>query len=181
MDDPDAELVVQCGRGDAAAIARLVRAKLPRMTALAHRLLGDAAEAEDVVQELFVRVWRQAPRWQPGRARFDTWMHRVALNLCTDRLRRRRLRPLPDDWDMADPAPDAMARIEAEDRAAAVDAALARLAPRQREAIVLTYYQGLSNQEAAAAMEIGVEALESLLARGRRALKAMLVGGDDGE
>jgi RNA polymerase sigma-70 factor (ECF subfamily) len=176
LDDPDGELVRRVGEGDTAAIEQLVARKLARMTALAHRLLGDAQEAEDVVQDLFVRVWRQAPGWQPGRARFDTWMHRVAINLCTDRLRKRHERPLPDDWDAADPAPDAEARIVAADRSVAIEAALGRLAPRQREAIVLTYYQELSNGEAAAAMAIGVEALESLLSRGRRALRDLLAG-----
>lgn len=178
MDDPDGELVRRVGAGDEEAIAQMVRAKLPRMHALAFRLLGDSAEAEDVTQELFVRVWRHAAAWVPGKARFDTWMHRVALNLCNDRLRKRRPLPLADDWDAPDPTPLADERIEAEDRATAVDRALADLPPRQREAIVLTYYQALSNQEAAATMEINVDALESLLARGRRGLKARLGGGD---
>ncbi len=178
MDDPDGELVRRVGEGDEAAIAQLVRAKLARMVALGSRLLGDAAEAEDMAQELFVRVWRHAAGWQPGQARFDTWMHRVALNLCNDRLRKRRPLQLAEDWDAADPAPGADMEIEAADRAAAVDAALDALPPRQREAIVLTYYQALSNYEAAAVMEVKVDALESLLARGRRALKAKLGGGD---
>ncbi len=177
-DDPDGELVRRVGDGDVQAIELLVARKLPRMSALARRLLGDAAEAEDVVQELFVRVWRQAPRWRPGAAKFDTWMHRVALNLCTDRLRRRREVPLPEDWDAPDPAPAPDAALEAERQSDRVGRALASLAPRQREAIVLTYYQELPNREAAEAMGIGVDALESLLARGRRALRERLEGGN---
>jgi RNA polymerase sigma-70 factor (ECF subfamily) len=177
-DDPDGDLVRRVGAGDPHAIAELVARKLPRMTALAFRLLGDAAEAEDVVQDLFVRTWAQAPRWQPGGAKFDTWMHRVALNLCTDRLRKRRDVPLPDDWDAPDPAAAADAEIEAEEDKDRVGRVLAALAPRQREAIVLTYYQEYSNREAADLMGVQVDALESLLARGRRALKARLVGGE---
>lgn len=177
-DDPDGDLVRRVGEGDAHAIAELVARKLPRMTALAHRLLGDPAEAEDIVQELFVRVWRHASRWQPGVAMFDTWMHRVALNLCTDRLRKRRDAPLPDDWDAPDPAIAADDVIEADEEKDRVGRALAALAPRQREAIVLTYYQELSNREAADLMGIRVDALESLLARGRRALKERLGHGD---
>src|SRR3982751_1948529 len=99
LQDPDGDLVRRVGEGDALAIEALVARKLPRMTALAYRLLGDRGEAEDVVQEVFVRVWRGAATWQPGAARFDTWMHRVALNLCTDRLRKRRETALPQDWD----------------------------------------------------------------------------------
>jgi RNA polymerase sigma-70 factor (ECF subfamily) len=176
-DDPDGDLVRRVGEGDPHAVAELVARKLPRMTALAYRLLGDAAEAEDVVQDLFVRAWAQAPRWQPGAAKFDTWMHRVALNLCTDRLRKRREMPLPDDWDAPDPAATPEAALAAADESDRVDRALAALAPRQREAIVLTYYQELSNKEAAQLMEIEVDALESLLSRGRRALRERLRNG----
>lgn len=179
LDDPDGELVRRVGEGDVHAIEALVARKLPRMTALAQRLLGDQAEAEDVVQDLFVRVWKSAAAWRPGAAKFDTWMHRVAYNLCTDRLRKRREVPLPESWDAPDPQPLADAGISAEQQSDAVGRALAALAPRQREAIVLTYYQELPNREAAALMGIGVDALESLLARGRRALKARLEERDE--
>ena len=179
LDDPDGELVRRVGEGDAYAIEALVARKLPRMTALAQRLLGDQAEAEDVVQDLFVRVWKSAAAWRPGAAKFDTWMHRVAYNLCTDRLRKRREVALPESWDAPDPQPLADAGISAEQQSDAVGRALAALAPRQREAIVLTYYQELPNREAAALMGIGVDALESLLARGRRALKARLEERDE--
>ena len=173
-DDPDGDLVRRVGEGDPQAVEALVARKLPRMTALAQRLLGDRAEAEDVVQELFLRVWKSAAAWRPGAARFDTWMHRVAYNLCTDRLRKRREVALPEIWDAPDPQPLVDAEISARQQSDAVGRALADLAPRQREAIVLTYYQELPNREAAALMGIGVDALESLLARGRRALKARL-------
>lgn len=174
MEDPDGDLVRRAGEGDEAAADALVRRKLPRMLALARRLLNNATEAEDVVQDLFLRTWQQAPRWRPGHAKFDTWMHRVTLNLCTDRLRRRREQPLPDAWDAPDPAASADQVLEEVETGGRVEQALASLAPRQREALVLTYYQELPNKEAAALMEIGVDALESLLSRGRRALKAKL-------
>ena len=94
--DPDEDLVRRVGQGDPAAIQAMVARKLPRMLALAQRMLGDAAEAEDVAQEAMLRAWKQAPRWTPGEAKFDTWLHRVALNLCYDRLRRRRETPTDD-------------------------------------------------------------------------------------
>jgi len=87
--DPDAELVARVGAQDPAAVRMLVSRKLPRLLALATRMLGDRMEAEDVAQEAFVRIWKQAPHWGEGEARFDTWIHRVALNLCYDRLRGR--------------------------------------------------------------------------------------------
>lgn len=148
--------------------------KLPRMLNLANRMLGDAAEAEDVAQEVFLRVWREAPRWKPGAARFDTWMHRVALNLCYDRLRRRRVTPMADPPDQVDPGPAPDRALMATDVGRRVQAAMMALPERQREALALCHYQELGNIEAAAVMDISVEALESLLSRGRRALRATL-------
>ena len=180
MSDPDEELLARVGDGDPAAVRALVARKLPRLLALAGRMLGDPAEAEDVAQEAFVRAWKQAPSWRPGGARFDTWLHRVALNLCYDRLRRRRevVTDNPPEQPDDGPAPDR--GLEAKDVGDRVAAAMRRLPDRQREAIVLCHYQELSNIEAAAMMGVSVEALESLLGRGRRALRAALadmVGG----
>ncbi|MEN5146235.1 RNA polymerase sigma factor [Brevundimonas diminuta] len=172
--DPDEDLVRRVGEGDPAAVQAMVARKLPRMLTLAQRMLGDAAEAEDVAQEAMLRAWRQAPRWTPGQARFDTWLHRVGLNLCYDRLRRRReiaTDVFPERIDDG-PAPDR--GLLAAETGAQVQAALSRLPERQREAIVLCHYQELGNIEAAALMEISVEALESLLSRGRRALRIAL-------
>ena len=175
MIDPDGELVRQAGAGDARAAEMLVRRHLPKMVGLARRMLNDKADAEDVAQELFLRVWREAPRWRPGAAKFETWMHRVALNLCYDCMRRRRERPDPDAGvALADPAPLASEAWLAQQRSAKVHAALAALPARQRAAITLVHFQELTNIAAAEALEISVEALESLLARGRRTLKAAL-------
>lgn len=173
--DPDAELLWQVAAGDAQAVRTMVSRKLQRLLALATRMLGDASEAEDVAQECFVRIWHQAPRWRPGAAKFDTWLHRVALNLCTDRLRRRRevLMAAPPDSADPDPLPDQ--RLADRQSDALVVSALAAIPERQRAAIILFHYQELTNIEAAAAMEISVEALESLLARGRRALRKLLI------
>lgn len=172
--DPDDELVRRVGQGDPAAVQALVARKLRRVLALAERMLGDSAEAEDVAQEAFFKVWRNAPRWRPGAARFDTWLHRVTLNLCYDRLRRRRERPVADPPETADPGPAPDRGLLAADVGRQVRAALQALPPRQRAAIVLCHYQELGNIEAAALMGVTVEALESLLSRGRRALKAAL-------
>ena len=152
-----------------------MRKHLPRIVGLARRMLSDAAEAEDVAQETFIRAWRMAPDWTPGAAKFETWMHRVALNLCYDRLRRRRETADPDAGaNRADPSPNAGDQWLSRQRAGRVRAAMDALPERQRAALSLCHFQEMTNIEAAAALEISVEALESLLARGRRALRAAL-------
>src|SRR3984885_15761519 len=132
--DPDDELVRRAGQGDAAAVQALVARKLQRVLALAERMLGDPSEAEDVAQETFFRVWRNAARWRPGVARFDTWLHRVTLNLCYDRLRRRRERPVAEPPEQPDPGPAPDRGLEAQDIGARVAIALRALPSRQREA-----------------------------------------------
>lgn len=172
--DPDEDLLARVGQGDPAAVRALVARKLPRLLSLASRILGEGVEAEDVAQETFLRAWKQAPKWTPGRARFDTWLHRVALNLCYDRLRRRRetIMESPPERTDEGPAPDR--GLEAADVGRRVAQAMQRLPDRQREAIVLCHYQELGVAEASNLMGVSIEALESLLSRGRRALRGAL-------
>jgi RNA polymerase sigma-70 factor (ECF subfamily) len=174
LGDPDEELLSRVAVGDPAAVRALVARKLPRLLALAGRMLGDGQEAEDVAQDAFIRIWKQAPKWRPGAAKFDTWLHRVALNLCYDRLRRRREIAFAEPPERPDEGPAPDRGLLALDTGERVGAAMAALPDRQREAIVLCHYQELGNIEAAAVMGVSVEALESLLGRGRRALRAAL-------
>jgi RNA polymerase sigma-70 factor (ECF subfamily) len=178
--DPDEALLRRIGDGDEVAVRALVARKLPRLLALANRMLRDAAEAEDVAQETFVRVWRHARAWRLGRAKFDTWLFRVALNLCYDRLRKRREAPMSAPSERIDPAANADETLVSAERARRVAEAVAALPPRQRDAIVLQYDRELSNIEAAAVMGLSVEALESLLARARRTLRTQLLEAEDG-
>jgi len=172
--DPDAELVARAGRGDRAAAQALMARHLPKMMMLARRMLSDQGEAEDAVQDAFMRLWTHAARWQPGRAKFETWLYRVTLNQCYDRLRRRQTAPLDEALEVPDPAAGPETVHENTVLAASIEAALASLPERQRAAIVLCHYQECGNIEAAEILGISVEALESLLARGRRALRQRL-------
>lgn len=172
--DPDADVLARAAAGDGHAFAALVDRHLARVHRLAWRSLGSSTEAEDVVQETFLRAFAQLPRWRAGKARFSTWLHRVALNLCQDRLRRRRDEVVVEDLELEDgqAAPDRA--LEHSQRQRRVEDALAALPQRQREAMLLCHFEGLSNAEAASVLEVSVEALESLLARARRTLRSRL-------
>jgi RNA polymerase sigma-70 factor (ECF subfamily) len=172
--DPDGELVARIARGDQGAARELIDRHLPKMLSLARRLLGNQTDAEDVTQDVFLKVWINAPSWRPGGAKFETWMHRVAMNLCYDRLRKRRPVALDEIEEPVDEGPAPGTALTEADISDAVDQALSRLPERQRAAVVLCHYQGLTNIEAAKALEVSVEALESLLARGRRTLRTAL-------
>ncbi len=177
-DTPEDVLLAQYAAGDRLAARSLTARLLPVVLGYATRLLGgDRAEAEDVAQEAMLRLWRIAPDWRPGEARVSTWLYRVVTNLCTDRLRagRRRAVAMGDDLpDAVDDTPDAAAQMLALARVTALDLALAALPDRQREAVVLRHIEGLSNPEIAQILGVGVEAVESLTARGKRALAAAL-------
>lgn len=172
----DEALLILYGNGDRAAAQSLTLRLGPLAFRVAYRMLGDRAEAEDLAQEAMLRLWRIAPDWRSGEAKVSTWLYRVVTNLATDRLRRRRGVGLDEAPEVADDRASALERMMDEDRLAALQAALAQLPARQRQAVVLRHLEGLSNPEIAEAMEIGVEAVESLTARGKRALAALLSG-----
>ncbi len=173
--DPDADLIARVAAGDHGAVRELVDRHLPKMIAVARRMLGTQEDAEEVAQEVFLRVWRHAGNWVPGKAEFATWMHRVALNLCYDRLRKKREVAMDVVPECVDGAPTPAQALHDAQVARQVGRAMQELPDRQRSAIVLCHYQNLSNIEAAAIMDISIEALESLLSRGRRGLKARLL------
>ena len=176
---PDEALLVAFANGDSVAGRDLLARLAPMLFGYATRVLGDRAEAEDVVQDTMMRLWKIAPEWRQGEAKVSTWAYRVAANLCTDRLRRRKTRGQVALDDVAEPPADMASAVEVMTEAArsdALDAALQSLPERQRQAVVLRHLDGMSNPEIAAIMDIGVEAVESLTARGKRALKAALAG-----
>jgi RNA polymerase sigma-70 factor (ECF subfamily) len=178
--DDDA-LLAAYASGDAAAARTLTARLTPRVLAHAYRMLGgDRAEAEDVTQEALLRLWRAAPDWRRGDAKVSTWLYKVTANLCIDRMRKRRggadLDSIPEPEDDAPSAAEAM---QSKARADALQAALNSLPDRQRQAVILRHIEGLSNPEIAQIMDIGLRAVESLTARGKRALEEMLLSRRD--
>jgi RNA polymerase sigma-70 factor (ECF subfamily) len=172
-DDADAELVQRVARGDAGAYRALVVRHGANLERFAKRLLRDEAEAEDVVQETFLRLWQRAAEYRPA-ARVGTWLHSIAYHLAVDRLRAtKRLDAFEDDDGGAVSARQPLL-LDEKRRVERLDAALAALPGRQGAAVTLVHLHGLSGAEAAEVLGIGLEALESLLARGRRALKSFL-------
>ncbi len=173
MSDIDTALMHRVARGDHAAYRLLVDKYLRHAVTVAYRVLFNRTDAEEVAQEAFLRVWQHAARWRAdGGASFKTWLNRVVVNLCIDRKRRPGMAALDDqieivDEDGATPY-DARLAAETSDH---VTLALQKLPERQRAAILLCFWEGESNIDAAKALDISVGALESLLIRAKRALR----------
>ncbi len=174
--DSDEALVKRAGEGDRQAASFLVARHTDKIYAVCFRTLRNRAAAEDATQETFLRLWVNASKWRPQGAKFETWLYRVAMNICLDQLRKTK-REAPEEAapERADSAPRQDDALLAGEKRLAVDEALETLPARQRAAISLCHYQELSNIDAAEVMGVSVEALESLLARGRRALRDRLM------
>ena len=173
-DQADEALMARVGHGDKAAYRELVDRHLARANRLAYRITNNRSDAEELVQEAFLRVWTTAPRWKVEGALFRTWFSRVLVNLCIDRKRRPGFAPLEAAGDPPDETIGAEARMMQDEEAKAVGAAVAELPERQRAALALCYWDEMSNLEAAEVMSLSVGAVESLLVRARRNLKASL-------
>lgn len=155
--------------GDGRAFRKLANELLAPLVRYAWRLLGNQHEAEEVSQEALLRLWQKAPDWQP-RAQVKTWVYKVAHNLALDLLRRRR--DLPEETDGAAPTSQGPGRLlEQKELVELVQTAVSGLPEKQRAAISLLHYHGFTQTEAAAVLGTSVEAVESLAARGRRALR----------
>ena len=169
----DKELMLRVSQGDALAFQQLVDSGINRVLAVARRMLGDDMEAEDVAQDVFLRLWRQAAQWEGGRAKVSTWLYRVTVNSCIDRLRARREDTVKEMPEIVSQATQDQS-LEQEDLQRYMDVALQALPERQRMALILFHYEDLSMNSVSEIMDASVEAVESLLGRGRRALKKKL-------
>jgi RNA polymerase sigma-70 factor (ECF subfamily) len=172
--EQDADLMRRVAEGEAPAFRQIADRHLGSIVRYAFRLLGNREEAEEVAQETFLRAWQHARTYEPT-AKLSTWLHTIAHNAAVDRLRKRRETASAELDDL--PASGRPSLLLAhKETALAVNSALDSLAPRQRAAVSLVHYQGLSGSEAAKVLGVEVEAVESLLARGRRKLRHLLGG-----
>jgi RNA polymerase sigma-70 factor (ECF subfamily) len=175
-DSDDDTLIARFAGGDQSAARILTERHIGRVLALATRMLRDTAEAEDVAQETMLRAWRNAAKWEPGKAKFSTWLHKVALNLCYDRLRKRKSSSLDEVAEPIDDRASAQQGMEADERLTLLKDAMEALPERQRAAIQMRHFEERGNDETAEILGVTVEAVESLLSRGRRALRDRLAG-----
>jgi RNA polymerase sigma-70 factor (ECF subfamily) len=174
--DGDAKLLQAIAGGDRLAFDRLSRRHLDRAYGVALRMTGSRADAQDVVQDVFLRLWQRPDAWRPGQAQFSTWLYRVVVNRCLDLKRRPKATDLDSVEEPQDPDANAEDSLLQAERNRALDGAVNQLPERQRAAIVLTYTAGLRNAEAASAMDISVKAFEALLVRAKRELRDYLTG-----
>lgn len=176
LQDSDEALMLRIAGGDRHAYDLLVKRHLQRVYAIARGMVYRQQDAEDVAQDVFIRIWIYAKRWEPGYAAVTTWLHRIVMNCCYDHLRKQSKQPL-GGFD-ADVLPDdgkdmegEMAAVQQQDK---IRRALQDLPERQRMAVTLCYLQEMTNAEAAKVMDVHIKALEGLLVRARKALRPVL-------
>lgn len=191
----DEELMLAVCNGNQSAYQTIVSQHLKSISHYAYRLLGNRKDTEDITQETFLKLWVNAGKWQPRKAKLSTWLHRIAHNLCVDYLRKHGNTQTRESFDdetgeLASRGIERIARIEREgdspdnnslensnharERAQQLEQAIAGLPENQRSALMLCHYSGFSNKEAAAIMNLSVKALESAIARAKRSLRNTL-------
>ena len=160
--------------GDEAAFRALADRQLGGMLRLAQKMLGSAADADEVAQEVLLRVWLRAGSWDPRKSRLSTWIYTITYRICLDRLRGRRTEPLDEAMEIPDPTPGADDLLARKAEGNRLRSALASLPARQRAALILFYQEELSGQEAADVLHLRLRAFWSLLHRARQAAERFL-------
>ena len=163
-----------CIRDSRGAAQQLTEQLMPKIHAHAYYRLGNITDAEDVTQEAFLRLWKVAPKWKQDKAQVSTWLYRVVSNLCKDRYRRATLEGLISVQEPSNESQSPTSKIEEEIRQKALYTAMSALPEGQRLAVQLRHIDELTNPQIAEIMGVSVEAIESLVARGKRKLTKIL-------
>lgn len=180
QDETDDERLLRAiAEGSREAFAILVKRHSSRFYSVAYRYMAQRQEAEDMVQEAFIKLWQRPDMWAADRkVKFTTWFYRVVINLCLDAKKKKRAAAWPETLDIEDDRPLQDKTMEDKQGEALLEKAISELPERQRTALNLCFYEGLSNQEAADVMELNLKALQSLLMRAKLALRErMKIGG----
>ena len=178
--DDDARLMERISKGDSLAFAALVQRHTTRFYRVAYRFTGNRTEAEDMVQEAFLKLWERPLMWQVDRnTAFTTWFYRIVVNLCLDYKKKKKPLPLLDDSWVVDERKTHEETMVHEQKQLWLEAQIAALPERQGTALNLCFYEELSNKDAAQIMGIRLKALQSLLMRAKMTLKEKLkdIGG----
>jgi len=170
----DEVLMLAIQEGDSKAYELAVRKHIKALSHYAYRMLGNSKDTEDITQEALLRLWTHANSWRADKASVSTWLHRITHNLCIDYLRKDKSNVTGELNDELESKDRPASAPEQDERLDALKNALEQLPERQRSAIILSHYQGFSNREIAQVMDVSVDALESILARARRGLRAQL-------
>ncbi len=174
----DEELMMAVCRGDQRAYQTIVKQHLTSISHYAFRILGNQKDTEDITQEVFLKLWTNAPQWKPEKAKLTTWLHRIAHNLCIDYLRKHGRMQTRESFEEEAAPFELNNEDESNYKIKILNEALGQLPENQRSALTLCHYQGFSNKEAAAIMNISVKALESAVARAKRSLRNQLLEED---
>jgi RNA polymerase sigma-70 factor (ECF subfamily) len=174
-DPVDVELLALTAAGDQAAFAELVRSHQSRVFNMAYRFSRDRQDAEDLTQEVFLKVWKYAQTFK-GKSAFSTWLYRLAVNTCLNDRQKKKIdpEPLPLLGEFAAETNAAGAEIITRERENLLNKALNGLPVRQKMALILANFEGKSYEEIAAVMEVSVSAVETLLFRARQNLAGIL-------
>ncbi len=174
--ESDENLALLIGKGDQAAFRTLMERHINMHISFAERMMGSREEAEDIVQDAFTKLWIHAEKFDPGRAKFSTWFYRIVMNRCLDKKRKKTPVSLPENFEIPDDRENPLESLATAQRQRQVLKALGEIPGRQRAAITMCYFEGITNREAAKILNLNIKALESLLCRGRKNLKSLLEG-----
>jgi RNA polymerase sigma-70 factor, ECF subfamily len=168
----DESLISQIQEGSHVAFATLVNRHSNRFYRIAYRLVSSKDDAEDIVQDAFLKLWNRPNLWDPSKGtKFTTWFYRVVINLCLDHRKKKKLVNLSEGIEFADEKPGADVLLDVHQKQALLERLICELPERQQLAINLCFYEGLSNNDAAQIIGVRVKALQSLIMRAKTTLK----------
>ncbi|MCP4395128.1 MAG: sigma-70 family RNA polymerase sigma factor [Alphaproteobacteria bacterium] len=168
----DEDLMKDVANGSQASFTKLVNRHIHPAIGYANKMTSGNHEAEEAVQEAFIKIWEHAPSWQPDRATFKTWFYRILTNKCIDILRKNKKIIIGVDENQIDNEhKHAEEQLEKKQQNQLIVSYIDKLPERQKSALMLSYYEGFSNKEAAEILDVGIKGFESLLVRARKTLR----------